>query len=141
MTEARTGRSVVGRRALLRFGLLAGLPLPRPVLADRGRQDDHQRLVDAARAEGRLTIYGSTAPAQAGSLIQAFADRYRGIVVDYRNLEPAEIRDRVAEQARGGSAADLVWSAATDLQVQLVADGHALTYASPEVPALPRWAA
>jgi iron(III) transport system substrate-binding protein len=133
MTGTGTGRAVVGRRTLLRFGLLAGLPLSWPVLADQGRQDDHQRLVDAARAEGRLTVYGSTAPAQAGSLIQGFADRYPGVVVDYRNLEPAGIRDRVvAEQARGRGTADL--------QVQLVADGHALTYASPEAPALPRWA-
>ena len=140
----RTERATIGRRSLLRLGLLAAMPRPLLAATPEGpaRQDDRQRLVDAARAEGRLTIYSSTAPAQAGSLIQAFAERYPGVVVDYRNLGPAEIRDRVvAERARGEATGDLVWSAATDIQVQLVADGHALTYPSPEAPALPRWAA
>jgi iron(III) transport system substrate-binding protein len=42
--------------------------------------------------------------------------------------------------ASGQGSADVMWSSAMDLQVKLVDDGQALSYASPEIAKLPKWA-
>ena len=56
-------------------------------------------------------------------------------------MNSTEIYNRfIAEQAAGQGGADVMWSSAMDLQVKLVDDGHAMTYASPEIKAMPSWA-
>jgi iron(III) transport system substrate-binding protein len=56
-------------------------------------------------------------------------------------MNSTELYNRfIAEEASGQGSADIMWSSAMDLQVKLVDDGHAATYASPEVAKLPKWA-
>jgi iron(III) transport system substrate-binding protein len=102
---------------------------------------DYGAMVDAARREGRVTVYSTTDFAAAYPLIRAFESRYPGITVDYREQNSDDIYRRfLAELATKSPGADVVWSSAMPEQFKLVNDGHALSYASPERPYLPSWA-
>jgi iron(III) transport system substrate-binding protein len=102
---------------------------------------DYSKIVDAAKKEGKLVVYSTTDAASAGALLKDFQSLYPGVQVEYSDLNSTELYNRfIAEAAAGSGTADLMWSSAMDLQVKLVADGQALTYASPENPALPKWA-
>jgi iron(III) transport system substrate-binding protein len=102
---------------------------------------DYAKIVDAAKKEGKLVVYSTTDAASAGALLKDFQSLYPGVQVEYSDLNSTELYNRfIAEAAAGGGTADLLWSSAMDLQVKLVADGQALTYGSPEIPALPKWA-
>ncbi len=81
------------------------------------------------------------AAAAANPLLKDFATLYPGVKVDYTDMNSTELYSRfIAEVAAGSGTADLLWSSAMDLQVKLVAEGNAATYASPEIPSLPKWA-
>ena len=102
---------------------------------------DYARVVAAARKEGRVVVYGATDTAAVLPLIREFEAMYRGVRVEYEDMNTAELYNRaVSEIAAGEVSADVTWSSAMDLQVKLVNDGYALAYASPEIPALPEWA-
>src|SRR3979409_2246350 len=102
---------------------------------------DYSKIVDAAKKEGKLVVYSTTDAASSGALLKDFQSLYPGVQVEYSDLNSTELYNRfIAEAAAGSGTADLLWSSAMDLQVKLVADGQALTYASPEIPALPKWA-
>jgi iron(III) transport system substrate-binding protein len=74
-------------------------------------------------------------------LLQDFKSLYPFLQVEYNDLNTTELYNRfVAETAAGSGAADLLWSSAMDLQLQLASKGNALTYASPEIAGLPKWA-
>src|SRR5438132_8473019 len=107
----------------------------------QGYPADYSRIVEAAKREGRLVVYATTDAAAANPLIKDFQALYPGLQVDYTDLNSTELYSRfIAEVAAGTGTADLLWSSAMDLQVKLVADGQAATYASPEIPSLPKWA-
>ena len=107
----------------------------------QGYPADYARIVEAAKKEGRLVVYATTDAAAANPLIKDFQALYPGLQVDYTDLNSTELYSRfIAEVAAGTGTADLLWSSAMDLQVKLVADGQAATYASPEIPSLPKWA-
>ena len=107
-----------------------------------GYPADYSNLVNAAKQEGKLVIYASMEGNAADPLIRDFQALYPGIIVELSDLDPTELNKRfLAEAASGAATGDLLWSPAMDLQVRLVADGHAVTYRSPEISALPRWAA
>src|SRR5947208_12999655 len=109
--------------------------------APQGYPADYARIVEAAKKEGRLVVYATTDAAAANPLIKDFQALYPGLQVDYTDLNSTELYSRfIAEVAAGTGTADLLWSSAMDLQVKLVADGNAATYASPEIAALPKWA-
>lgn len=98
-------------------------------------------LVAGAQKEGKLVIYSSTDSASVDPLLQDFKSVYPFLQVEYNDLNTTEIYNRfVAESAAGSGGADLLWSSAMDLQLQLATKGHALTYASPEGAGLPKWA-
>jgi iron(III) transport system substrate-binding protein len=102
---------------------------------------DYAKIVDAAKKEGKLVVYSTTDAASAGALLKDFQSIFPEVQVEYSDLNSTELYNRfIAEAAAGSGTADLLWSSAMDLQVKLVADGQALTYASPENPALPKWA-
>jgi iron(III) transport system substrate-binding protein len=66
---------------------------------------------------------------------------YPFLQVEYNDINTTEIYNRfVAESAAGTGTADFLWSSAMDLQLQLASKGHALSYASPEISGLPKWA-
>ncbi|HVY59748.1 MAG TPA: ABC transporter substrate-binding protein, partial [Xanthobacteraceae bacterium] len=109
--------------------------------APQGYPADYAKLVDAAKKEGKVVVYATTDAAAAHPLISDFQALYPGIQVEYSDLNSTELYNRfIAEAAAGSGTADVLWSSAMDLQVKLVADGYATSYASPEIPALPKWA-
>lgn len=118
------------------FALALGLICASSVYSAESRD-----MVSAAQKEGRLIVYSSTDSASAEPLLQDFKSLYPSIQVEYNDLNTTEIYNRfVAEAAAGAGTADLLWSSAMDLQLQLVHNGNAQAYASPEIPQLPKWA-
>ena len=102
---------------------------------------DSGDLQGAAQKEGKVIIYSSTDSASVEPLLQDFKSVYPFLQVEYNDLNTTELYNRfLAESASGGGTADLTWSSAMDLQLQLASKGNALTYASPENSALPKWA-
>ena len=102
---------------------------------------ESREVVSAAQKEGRLVVYSTTDSASAEPLLQDFKSLYPSIQVEYNDLNSTELYNRfVAEAAAGAGTADLLWSSAMDLQLQLVNNGNAQVYASPEIPELPKWA-
>jgi iron(III) transport system substrate-binding protein len=98
-------------------------------------------LEAAAKREGKLVIYSSTDVAAASPLIKDFRALYPDIRVEYVDMNSTEVYNRFrAESAQGRRTADVMWSLAMDLQMKLVNDGYAQTYASPEAAGLPAWA-
>lgn len=55
---------------------------------------DYGAMIDAARREGRVTVYSTTDFAAAHPLIRAFEARYPGITVDYREQNSDDIYRR-----------------------------------------------
>ena len=105
-----------------------------------GYPADYAKIVDAAKKEAKLIIYATTDAVAAGPLVKDFEALYPGISVEYSDLNSTEVYNRFISESAAGSTADFIWSSAMDLQVKLVAEGKALTYASPEIPNLPKWA-
>jgi iron(III) transport system substrate-binding protein len=110
--------------------------------APQGYPADYSKIIEAAKKEGKVVIYATTDAAAANPLVKDFQALYPGVQVEYSDLNSTELYNRfIAEAAANAGTADLLWSSAMDLQVKLVADGQAATYASPEIAALPKWAA
>src|SRR3954447_5681060 len=102
---------------------------------------DYAKIVEGAKKEGKLVVYSTTDATSSGALLKDFQTLYPGVQVEYSDLNSTELYNRfIAEAAANSGTADLLWSSAMDLQVKLAADGQAMTYASPEIPSLPKWA-
>ena len=107
----------------------------------QGYPADYAKTVEAAKKEGKVVIYSTTDAASSNPLVKDFEALYPGIKVEYSDLNSTELYNRfIAEAAANNGTADVLWSSAMDLQVKLVADGQAATYASPESKSLPKWA-
>lgn len=121
------------------FALLAAIAAHAKV--PPGYPQSYERTVAAAEKEGRLSIYSTTDAREVAALLNDFRALYPAINVDYADLNSTELYSRfVAEVAAREGSADLLWSAAMDLQIKLVNDGYAQPHASPEKPNLPDWA-
>jgi iron(III) transport system substrate-binding protein len=119
----------------------AAAPIPAYAQAPQGYPADYAKLIDAAKKEGKVLVYSTTDAAAANPLVKDFEALYPGIKVEYSDLNSTELYNRfIAEAAANNGTADVLWSSAMDLQVKLVGDGQAATYASPEIKALPKWA-
>ena len=119
--------------AILSAGAFAQVPAGYPA--------DYAQTVAAARKEGKVVIYSALDTKAAQPLVKDFNALYPDIKVDYNDMNSTELYNRfIAEVASGQGSADVMWSSAMDLQVKLVDEGQAMTYASPEVPKLPKWA-
>ena len=131
------------RLAPIGVALACGLVLGAVARADvpAGYPADYQNIIDAAKQEGKVVVYSTTDAALVNPFVKAFEAKYPGLTVEYNDLNSTELYNRfIAEIAAGAGTGDLLWSSAMDLQVKLVADGNALTYASPEKASLPKWA-
>jgi len=116
------------------FGFVGGQPF-------QAGAAESSATVSAAQKEGKLVLYSSTDSASVEPLLQDFKSLYPFLQVEYNDLNTTELYNRfVAETAAGSGAADLLWSSAMDLQLQLASKGNALSYASPEIAGLPKWA-
>jgi iron(III) transport system substrate-binding protein len=88
-----------------------------------------------------VVIYSALDTKAAQPLIKDFQALYPGVKVEYNDMNSTEMYNRfIAEVAANQGSADVMWSSAMDLQVKLVDDGQAMTYASPEASKLPGWA-
>jgi iron(III) transport system substrate-binding protein len=106
-----------------------------------GYPADYQKIIDAAKKEGKLVIYATTDTKAAEPIVKDFEALYPGIKVEYNDLNSTELYNRfIGEAAAGRGTGDVTWSSSMDLQVKLVQDGHAMTYKSPESKSLPGWA-
>jgi iron(III) transport system substrate-binding protein len=106
-----------------------------------GYPADYAQTIAAAKKEGKVVIYSALDTKAAQPLIKDFSALYPDIKVEYNDMNSTELYNRfIAEVASGQGSADVMWSSAMDLQVKLVDEGHATTYASPEMPKLPKWA-
>lgn len=106
-----------------------------------GYPADYQKIIDGAKKEGKLVIYGATDSKAAHPLIKDFGALYPGITVEYNDMNSTEVYNRfISEAAAGGNTADVMWSSAMDLQMRLASEGHALAYRSQEAAKIPAWA-
>jgi iron(III) transport system substrate-binding protein len=106
-----------------------------------GYPADYAQTIAAAKKEGKVVIYSALDTKAAQPLIKDFNAVFPDIKVEYNDMNSTEMYNRfIAESASGQSGADVMWSSAMDLQVKLIDDGQAMTYASPEASKLPSWA-
>jgi len=120
------------------LAILIGYAVPATAQRPAGYPRSYDALVDAARAERVVRVYGNADAAAMAPLIAVFQRTFPGVTVRYEDLESREIYRRVVTQARSGQpGADLVWSSGMDLQAKLINDGYAQAYQSPEKPVLP----
>ena len=106
-----------------------------------GYPADYQEIIAGAEQEGSVVVYSATDSASADALLKDFRALYPKVQVKYHDLNSTEIYNRyLSETAAKAETADVLWSGSMDLQLKLVADGHALTYHSPESAKMPKWA-
>ncbi len=106
-----------------------------------GYPADYQAIISAAEQEGSVAVYSATDSASADALLKDFRALYPKVQIRYHDLNSTEIYNRfLSETAAKSETADVLWSGSMDLQLKLVADGHALTYHSPESAKMPKWA-
>src|SRR5260221_4740335 len=104
-----------------------------------GYPADYSKTLAAAKKEGKVVIYSALDTKAAQPLVKDFSAMYPDIKVEYNDMNSTEIYNRfIAEVASGQGSADVVCSSAMDLQVQLVDEGNAATYVSPEAPNVPK---
>jgi iron(III) transport system substrate-binding protein len=121
--------------ALTAFAAPAWAQLP------AGYPASYQQMVDAAKKEGKLVIYGATDSKAVAPLVKDFNALYPGITVEYNDMNSTEVYNRfISEVAAGGDTADALWSSAMDLQIKLAAGGYAMPYKSVEASKIPGWA-
>lgn len=120
---------------------LAGAAMSAFAQVPVGYPADYQKLIDGARKEGKLVIYGATDSKATQPLIKDFSALYPGITVEYNDMNSTEVYNRfISEAAAGGNTADVMWSSAMDLQVKLASEGYAMAYKSVEASKIPGWA-
>jgi len=106
-----------------------------------GYPADYKAVVDGAKKESKVVVYSTTDAKLVQPLIKDFEAAFPGIKVEYTDMNSTEVYNRfISENAANATSADAVWSSSMDLQMKLAADGLALPYKSPEIPALPAWA-
>ena len=85
-------------------------------------------LIEAAKAEGTLTVYGSCEEAYLSAACQKFQELY-GIKVDYQRLSTGEVYTKIEEEA-GSPSADVWFGGTTDPYNEAVAAGLLEPYAA-----------
>lgn len=78
-------------------------------------------LIEAAKAEGGLTVYGSCEEAYLSAACQKFEELY-GIPVDYQRLSTGEVYTKISEEA-GNPSADVWFGGTTDPYNEAVVAG------------------
>ena len=122
--------------------VVAGCGGSGPAGIPEGYPGDYGRIVDAAEKEGALVLWSSTDKAQVGDLLAGFRKKYPQVPVTYREMRALNMYNWFLGGGgrKGQPAPDLIWSSAMDLQIKLVNDGYAQSYASPESPGIAGWA-
>lgn len=129
----------------LRAALIGAAALGAPMVAagdaPEGYLEEYATLLAAAEAEGSVVIYANTEHAAVEPILADFQKAFPKIRADYIEIKAADLYSRVTSEAAAGVLkADVIWSSAMDLQFQMVEDGLAAEYASPEKANIPDWA-
>lgn len=123
----------------MRLWLLALTLVVAPLAAD-ARELLYPAEVPQA-GSGNLVIYSTTDIEAAEPLLDGFHRMHPDIAIVYRELDSLELYDRFLDETNARAAtADLLLSSAMDLQIKLVNDGYARSFASPALVDLPAWA-
>lgn len=113
--------------------LPAGLPSYYPA--------GYTQLVEASRAEGRVSVYSIMSAGNWAPVIAEFNKIYPWIRVETADLGSYEVFERfLAETGSGASTADMLISNAPDSWQDLMKRNLVATYDSPEKRFLPGWA-
>jgi iron(III) transport system substrate-binding protein len=87
------------------------------MLAAAHAQEAPKELLDAARREGKVTVYGSTESEVMQAVQQAFEAKY-GIKVEYWRASSTKVMDRALTEARAGTPLfDVVLTNATPMKI------------------------
>lgn len=127
------------RLALLAW-LLGGLVLAvlGGLILFRATRED---LETAAAREGVVEIWSTTDSNRVQELLADFRRQHPKVRVIYTDIRGSDLQSRFLASARtDGGTADVLWSSAMDLQIKLVNDGYAATYASRHSAHFPDWA-
>jgi iron(III) transport system substrate-binding protein len=131
-------RSIIG---VAIAAALTSFAVPALAQTPAGYPASYQQLIDAAKKEGKLVVYGATDSKAVQPLVKDFNALYPGITVEYNDMNSTEVYNRfISEVAAGGDTADVLWSSAMDLQMKLAAGGYAMPYKSVEAGKIPGWA-
>ncbi len=90
---------------------------------------------------GTITVYSTTDTQIVMPLIRDFQQVHPGITVDYREIDATPLYLQYLDDLAGKRPGpDLLLSSSMDLQVKLVNDGYASSYASANTAQVPQWA-
>jgi iron(III) transport system substrate-binding protein len=132
------------RTALFGTAIMTIVAFASPGLAQSvptGYPASYADVIAGAKKEGRVTVYTSTDAAQGKGVLDAFRKAYPGIEIDWNDLGTNNSYNRtISEAAAGQVTADLVWTSAMDLQLNLVEKELTAPIDSPEAAAIPAWA-
>lgn len=99
------------------------------------------KMIEAAKAEGKVVVYGTFDPEAYQPLVDGFNAKFPGVTVEFNSMSSTPMYSRfISEVAAGGATADVLFSSAMDLQVKLITDGYGMEYASAEAGSIPEWA-
>lgn len=136
-TSDLTAKRRLGLLLLLAAGALLLVAAGVAALSSRARDN----LAAAAKREGVVEVWSTTDADKVEALLTDFRQLHPEIRVVYKDLPGSEMQSQFLRTAgRRNGSADLLWSSAMDLQIKLVNDGYAATYASREAENLPDWA-
>jgi iron(III) transport system substrate-binding protein len=136
----------LGKKSLKTFALASALIWTIAVQAfaqavPAGYPAHYREIVAGAEREGSVVVYSATDSASADAVLKEFRALHPKVAIKYHDLNSTEIYNRyLSETAANAETADVLWSASMDLQLKLVADGHALIHHSPEAAKMPIWA-
>ncbi|WP_297323155.1 ABC transporter substrate-binding protein [uncultured Bartonella sp.] len=106
-----------------------------------GYPQSYNDIVSEAEKEGSVVIYANTENAAVAPILADFQKKFPKIRLDYIEIKAADLYSRVSSEAAANALkADIVWSSAMDLQYQMVQEGFAAEYTSPETKNIPEWA-
>ncbi len=100
---------------LLSLCLILGLT---PVMAENASMD---ALIEAAKAEGELVVYGSAEEAHVSVIVKAFEAKY-GIKTLFQRLSTGEVQAKITEE-NGNPSADVWFGGTTDPYNETAAAG------------------
>jgi iron(III) transport system substrate-binding protein len=94
-----------------------------------------------AAADSRVVVYSAAERRYCAALLDSFAQLHPDVEVEFYDGISTALHRRYLERSAAGSPhADLLWSSAMDLQMELVLAGRAAPYRSAHADSLPDWA-